>query len=328
MAFPENENPDTYIQPQTMKETEAPENDLTEPLPEQDLPNPAPTYPEPGQYPAQPQGYPAQPRSVPKKKSKALPTVGAVIGALILLFGVLGLLGAAQKPKTADASDTVYTAFSTAKDYYMDILVVDYVGTHTVEGEDREDYYLGVFIDGNGRYVYCAIRAEQDSPVYAPLDEYAQDSDMKIGDLRLQGYFDVTSVSATVGLKDSLRETIDIYDADLRNEFGSLATAVFTVEYVAGNETDYLAAMKAKSRSATFGGILFLAIGAGLFIPSLIKIRKTDRLNAEAAAQAAPYAAPQFDPQPPVPPQPAANPYAPPTEPQPENTDFGGNDSF
>ena len=226
-------------------------------------------------------GYtPAQPMPK-KKKSKALPVFGALLGAVILLVGVFSLLGGLQQHKTANMADTPYDDLSTLTRYYANVMVVDHIGTMTEGDTEMDDYYLGIFTDGDLCRRYCAIRVEQDSPVYAKMKEYAEDRNALIGDLQLIGYYKIEPISATQDLTDTVNDALDEYDDIIRTQYKNIQLSTYTLEWIAGTEEEYVSAEKTKSRSAIFGGVLFAVIGLGLLIPAVLKIR---RINAENKA--------------------------------------------
>lgn len=255
-----------------------------------------------------------------KKKSKVLPVIGILVGLALLVMGVLGFIGASDNYLTAeDMAETHFADIRTTAEYYVKVLVVDYMGTHTVNGEEKEDYYLGVFSDADETRFYCVVRAEKDSDFYRTLEDYATDESMMIGDLIAEGYYSFTNVSSVTGLEDSYKETVADYDDMIAEELGHVTRSSYILDLIAADDAAYQAHLKSENSAVRVAAVICGAIGLLFLLLAILHIRRINKHNAQvkqAAAAPAAYAAPQQ-------PEPACTPYAQPQqEPQPTYTPY------
>ena len=245
-----------------------------------------------------------------KRKSNALPILGVLLGALLFFFGLFALIGALQQHKTADMVGTSYGDIDLQTRYYANVMVVDGIGTMTEGEKELEDYYLGVFKDGDSVLRYCVLRVEQDSPIYQKMRDYADDGDALIGDLWIKGFFKLSSIRATDGLTDAYNDGLDMYDPILVAEDIDPDVGEYTLELVAETEEEYFAAEKRQNASAIFGGVLFAVIGLAIIIPCALKCKTNNQYNNRLnALPPVDFPAPQ---------QPQGNPYAQPQDPYEE----------
>ena len=279
-----------------------------------------------GQYSA-PNAKPA------KKKSKALPVFGLLIGSFLLLMGVFSLIGGLRTPAPKEMKDTAYENITTYQNYHTEITVADRLGTATNGNEATADYYLGVFFDSEGACRYCVVRVNRNASVSQELNDYVSTKKKKLGKMQLDGYFSLQLVTETEGLSDLYNKGITAADERVRKKYGEAATGKFVMVYLADSEETYLAAIKASHRAAVYGGALFAFIGALLCLLCIRKIRKINKANSEQPPVAvprntqttAPYTPipqppyPTYVPQEPTyaPPQPTYAPQTPYAQPQP-----------
>ncbi len=222
-------------------------------------------------------------------------TLLLVLGIMAMFVGVAMLAGSRnEKPKEAvEMKETPYAYVTIQNNYRINLLAVDYLGTMQQGETEKEDYYLALFVDGNGDPYYCALRADKKTDLYNRLRAYVADETQVIGDASFDAYYSVHGISKFKNLQQEFDQGIEKYDGIVSEEIGEVKKSIYCLQYICGADEDYTAVVKGMQTKEKLGDFAAILLGAALAACGILLFVRNKKKRSLPAEEQTTYQYPQ-----------------------------------